>query len=97
MEYYPEIVDCIGNYSFKKLAKALTSQYQKVKQALYYVPVILLYENLDLIRGVLQTSEKSDDLIKLANALEVLAKRSFEQHVINCDIKRTDFSLVGAA
>ena len=36
-------------------------------------------------------------MIKLANAPGVFAKRIFEQHVINCDITRTEFSLVGAA
>lgn len=95
LEYYPERVDRIGNSSFKKLAKALSSQDQKAKQAVDYPSGVLLYDNFDLIRRVVQTSENADELMKLANSLEAFVKSSFEKHITKCDMTRTEFSLEG--
>ena len=49
IEYYLERFDCIGNSSFKKLAKVLSSQDQKAKQAVDYASGVLLYDSIDLI------------------------------------------------
>ena len=96
IEYYPERVDRIGNSSLKKLAKALSSQDQKAKQAVEYASGVLLYDNFDLIQRVLQTSENADELMKLANSLEAFVKSSFEKHIATCDTTRTKFLLEGA-
>ena len=75
----------------------MTSQYQKAKQAVDYASGILLYDNFDMIRRVVQKIKKTDDLIKLTNALEAFVKRIFEHHVTNCDITKTNFSLEGTS
>jgi len=97
VECYLVRVDCIGNSSFKKVAGVLSRQNQKANQAVDYPSEMLLYENVDLIRRVVQTSEKTDNLVELVNTIEAFVKSSFKQRIMNCDVTRPDFLLEGTA
>jgi hypothetical protein len=92
MEYFPMKYSRIGNTSFKKVVKALTTQDQKARKAIDYVSGRLMYDNFDLIRKILSQSDDADDLKLLANSLEAFLKTTFEEHIFKCCATNPEFA-----
>jgi len=89
-EYYLEREDRIGNSSFKKICKVLTSTDAKAKNAVDYVSGRLMYDNFDLIRRIVATHDI--ELTKLANGLEAFLKSTFEAHIGKCPVSKRNFA-----
>jgi hypothetical protein len=92
VEYFPWRYNRIGQTSFKKVVKALTTQDLKARKAVDYVSGRLMYDNFDLIRKIISRSNDSDDLKILANSLEAYLKTSFEEHIFKCCATNPDFA-----
>lgn len=73
----------IGNTSFKKVVKALTTQDQKARKAIDYVSGRLMYDNFDLIRKILSQSDDADDLKLLANSLEASLSKLLSKSIFS--------------
>ena len=94
IEMYPDKKDRVGNTSFKKIAKALTSHDQKARKAVDYVSGNLLYDNFEMLRRIVRCSNSDcDALLRLVNFLEAFMKKEYEEHVNQCDVTETKFSL----
>ena len=87
MVYREEI---IGNVSFKKIVKALTSHDQRSKAAIYDTSGSLVYDNFHLINSIVSTSDKNEIQL-LAVALEAFLKGFYESHVGTFSVTNTDF------
>ncbi len=92
IEYFPMKYSRIGNTSFKKGVKALTTQDQKARKAVDYVSGRIMYDNFDLIRKILSRSDEADDLKILDNSLEAFLKSLFEEHIFKCCVTNPEFA-----
>ena len=92
IEYYPEDEDCIRNFLFKKIAKALTSYGQRTRNIVNYASGRLLCDNFDLIQCILDTTDQ--DKIMLVNTLEAFLKSTFEAHIMICSVIKREFAFV---
>ena len=96
-DYFPLKESRIGNTSFKKIVKVLTTQDQKARKAVDYVSGRLMYDNFDLIRRILMRCDDADNLIIFSNSLEAYLKSAYEDHIFKCDGTNTEFAFASAS
>jgi hypothetical protein len=97
LEHYPDVVDRVGLTSFEKIVRTITHHDQKAKEAVDYVSGQLLYDNLTMVRRIIDRNEDYDDKIRLqniVNALDAYMKGRFEnrEHLGKCCYTQPSFA-----
>jgi hypothetical protein len=73
----------IGNTSFKLVAKSITCNDQKEKNAVDYLSGILLYGNFMLMHRICANTDAFDELLKVLNALDAFLKGPYDDRARN--------------
>jgi hypothetical protein len=69
----------------------LTSLDQKAKTAVDYFSGLMLYNNLELLRRICDTSDNREELKVPIDALETLFKGGYDTNIGNCCVTKADF------
>lgn len=67
----------------------------KARKAVDYVPVFLLYDNFEMLRRVISTTdlEVTAHLLRMIKSLEAFIKKRFEDHIGQCVVTHAAFAL----
>lgn len=94
VDRHPDPRDRVGETSFKKIAKGITSSDMKACKAVDYVSGILMYENFDKLRAIVyRCPYEQPHLLKLVDSLEAFIKKKCEEHVGKCHATNVTFAL----
>ena len=77
--------------SFRWIAKAITTQDQKIKQAVDYVSGVLMYDNFVHLKDFVATFDMADHLTGIVNGLDAFIKTTFEGHISQYSVTATIF------